>query len=55
MYDIVQIVYYSLDEIVTMAEEYSCPYCESIFDSKEDMSKHIDRIHGDSGILEGAK
>jgi len=55
MYDIVQIVYYPLDEIVIMAEEYSCPYCESIFDSKEDMSKHIDRIHGDSGILEGAK
>jgi len=26
-----------------------------IFQSKEDMSKHIDRIHGDSGILEGAK
>ena len=55
MYDILQIVYYPLKGIVIMAEEYSCPYCESIFDSKEDMSKHIDRIHGDSGILEGAK
>ena len=36
-----------------MAEKYPCPYCESIFEDKEDLSKHIDRIHGDSGILEG--
>jgi hypothetical protein len=55
MCDYLQIVYYLLNEINIMAEEYSCPYCESIFQSKEDMSKHIDRIHGDSGILEGAK
>jgi len=32
----------------------SCPYCDSIFDSKGDLSKHIDRIHGDSGVLEGS-
>jgi uncharacterized C2H2 Zn-finger protein len=38
-----------------MAEQYSCPYCESIFEDKETMSVHIDRIHGDSGILEGSK
>ncbi len=38
-----------------MAEEYSCPYCESIFESKDDLSKHIDRIHGDSGLLEGSR
>ncbi|MEX0640307.1 MAG: hypothetical protein WD018_07110 [Nitrosopumilaceae archaeon] len=31
----------------------SCPYCGSIFESNEDLSKHIDRIHGDSGLLEG--
>ena len=38
-----------------MADEISCPYCESAFENKEDLSKHIDRIHGDSGILEGSK
>jgi uncharacterized C2H2 Zn-finger protein len=38
-----------------MGESYRCPYCESIFESKEDMSRHIDRIHGDSGILEGKR
>jgi len=55
MYDILQIVYYLLNKIKIMTEEYSCPYCESRFESKEDMSTHIDRIHGDSGILEGSK
>jgi len=29
----------------------SCPYCESIFESKE-LSKPIDRIHQGSGLLE---
>ncbi len=38
-----------------MVEQYSCPYCESLFDDKEDLSKYIDRIHGDSGILKGSK
>ena len=32
----------------------SCPYCESEFEGKEELSKHIDRIHGDSGVLEGS-
>ncbi len=36
-----------------MADTYTCPYCESIFEDKEDLSKHIDRMHGDSGLLEG--
>jgi signal-transduction protein with cAMP-binding, CBS, and nucleotidyltransferase domain len=31
----------------------SCPYCESPFDTKEGLSKHIDRLHGESGVLEG--
>jgi uncharacterized C2H2 Zn-finger protein len=31
----------------------SCPYCESIFESNEELSKHIDRIHHGSGLLEG--
>tara|TARA_B110000014_G_scaffold263917_1_gene262395 strand:+ start:2299 stop:2409 length:111 start_codon:yes stop_codon:yes gene_type:complete len=25
--------------------KYSCPYCDSEFESKEELSKHIDRIH----------
>jgi signal-transduction protein with cAMP-binding, CBS, and nucleotidyltransferase domain len=31
----------------------ACPYCGSKFDSKDDLSKHIDRIHLGSGLLEG--
>jgi uncharacterized CHY-type Zn-finger protein len=31
----------------------SCPYCNSRFDSKQQLSKHIDRIHHGAGILEG--
>jgi hypothetical protein len=27
----------------------------TIFEDKEDLSKHIDRIHGDSGVLEGSR
>jgi uncharacterized C2H2 Zn-finger protein len=34
-------------------DKYSCPYCESEFESKEELSKHIDRIHHGSGLLEG--
>ena len=30
-----------------------CPYCESLFNNNEDLSKHIDRIHLGSGLLEG--
>jgi CBS domain-containing protein len=30
-----------------------CPYCESKFENKSDLSKHIDRIHVGSGLLEG--
>jgi CBS domain-containing protein len=30
-----------------------CPYCESKFDNKSDLSKHIDGIHLGSGLLEG--
>ena len=33
-------------------EKSKCPYCDSEFDSNEDLSKHMDRIHGDSGVLE---
>ena len=33
--------------------EVSCPYCGSHFEGKEDLSKHIDRLHIGSGLLEG--
>jgi signal-transduction protein with cAMP-binding, CBS, and nucleotidyltransferase domain len=31
----------------------TCPYCESKFQDKTELSKHIDRIHVGSGLLEG--
>ena len=34
-------------------DSVSCPYCASKFDTKEELSKHIDRIHHGSGLLEG--
>lgn len=36
-----------------MPGEPMCPYCHSKFQSKEDLSKHIDRLHLGSGLLEG--
>jgi CBS domain-containing protein len=33
--------------------KFQCPYCGSPFDTKEVLSKHIDRIHEEAGILEG--
>ncbi len=33
--------------------KFPCPYCGSPFDDKDVLSKHIDRIHGESGVLEG--
>jgi len=33
--------------------EVMCPYCQSKFESKQDLSKHIDRLHLGSGLLEG--
>src|SRR5574341_2190463 len=30
-----------------------CPYCSSAFDKKEELSKHIDRMHIGAGLLEG--
>jgi len=41
------------NEFRTNMTEISCPYCDSVFDSKEELSKHIDRIHHGSGLLEG--
>ena len=34
-------------------ELFRCPYCNSGFRDKEELSKHIDRIHLGSGLLEG--
>ena len=34
-------------------ERASCPYCSSKFNDNEELSKHIDRIHHGSGLLEG--
>jgi len=33
--------------------DVSCPYCDSAFENKDELSKHIDRIHHGSGLLEG--
>lgn len=30
-----------------------CPYCESKFENKDDLSKHIDKFHLESGLPEG--
>jgi CBS domain-containing protein len=35
------------------ATKIICPYCHSEFNDKSEMSKHIDRIHIGSGLLEG--
>jgi signal-transduction protein with cAMP-binding, CBS, and nucleotidyltransferase domain len=37
----------------TSLANLKCPYCESPFDTKEGLSKHIDRLHGGAGVLEG--
>lgn len=36
-------------------EGVSCPYCGSIFQNREELSKHIDRVHIGVGVLEGAQ
>jgi signal-transduction protein with cAMP-binding, CBS, and nucleotidyltransferase domain len=33
--------------------KFQCPYCGSPFDTTEGLSKHIDRLHEESGVLEG--
>jgi signal-transduction protein with cAMP-binding, CBS, and nucleotidyltransferase domain len=32
---------------------FSCPYCDSVMKSKEELSKHIDQVHLGPGLLEG--
>ena len=37
-----------------MTKKSECAYCGSLFENKEELSIHIDRIHiGGGGILEG--
>jgi signal-transduction protein with cAMP-binding, CBS, and nucleotidyltransferase domain len=40
-------------ELPGAKNEIACPYCLSKFESKEDLSKHMDRLHLGSGLLEG--
>lgn len=35
-------------------EGLKCPYCGSVFKSREELSRHIDRVHIGVGTLEGA-
>lgn len=42
-----------LIDIEVPAEKVVCPYCQSRFESKQELSKHIDRLHLGSGLLEG--
>lgn len=37
----------------TIENKVICPYCQSTFSDKEELSKHIDRLHLGSGLLEG--
>lgn len=36
-----------------VSEGLKCPYCGSIFKTREELSKHIDRVHIGVGVLEG--
>lgn len=40
-------------EVAATISKVECPYCQSNFESKQDLSKHIDRLHLGSGLLEG--
>ena len=36
-----------------LQEKVSCPYCESKFKDRTELSKHIDGVHTGLGLLEG--
>jgi len=38
---------------IDMPKGVLCPYCSSTFENKEELSKHIDRMHIGAGLLEG--
>lgn len=39
---------------IEIPEGVRCPFCGSIFKTREELSKHIDRVHIGGGVLEGA-
>ena len=48
----------SLREQVPLPEllspnEFRCPYCDQVLENAEALSKHIDRLHIGSGLLQG--
>ena len=40
-------------EVPIKASKVMCPYCQSKFEDKQELSMHIDRLHLGSGLLEG--
>lgn len=42
-----------LPEVDVSGKQTMCPYCGSKFESKQELSTHIDRLHLGSGLLEG--
>ncbi len=40
---------------IDLPKGISCPYCSSVFENKEELSKHLDRIHIGYGLLEGIR
>ena len=40
-------------ELPIAISKIACPYCQSKFENKQELSKHIDRLHLGSGLLEG--
>jgi len=40
-------------ELPVAISKVACPYCQSKFENKQDLSKHIDRMHLGTGLLEG--
>ncbi len=46
-------VEYNAIRLSTTDKELRCPYCDSLFEHKDELSIHIDRIHIGNGVLEG--
>jgi signal-transduction protein with cAMP-binding, CBS, and nucleotidyltransferase domain len=42
-----------LAEVEAEPSRIACPYCGSGFESKNELSRHVDRLHIGSGLLEG--
>ena len=39
--------------LLEIPDKFSCPYCQSPFDDKKTLSRHIDDLHIGKGLLEG--